>query len=124
MPRQCVCIGLCALGATLASASARSAGASELPAVTVSYRNLDLRQSADVHRLYARLQQAVARVCPAAPPYELARYALYQRCMHAALTAAVQAVEKQQPGVPLPAASKQVSGITALVTPCARPARL
>ena len=83
-----------------------------------------MRPSADAQLLYARLQQAAARVCPAAPPYELARYAAYQRCMNAALTVAVQALEAQPSGAPQPAASKNVSAAAALVTPCARPTRL
>ncbi len=116
-PGSVLILGLCALGATLASASTRSAGAGGL-------RNLDLRQSADAQLLYARLQQAAARVCPAAPPYELARYAAYQRCMNAALTLAVQALETQPSSAPRPAASQHLSAAAGLVTPCARPTRL
>jgi UrcA family protein len=116
-------LGLCALGATLASATARS-DATELPAVIVSYQHLDQRQNADTRLLYARLQQAAARVCPAAPPSELARYAVYQRCMSAALSAAVQAIEKQPLGAPQGAVSNSVSGVAALVMPCGPPTRL
>ena len=117
-------LSLCALSATLAAASTGSARAGDLPAVTVSYQDLNLRQSADARLLYARLQQAAARVCPAASPYELARYAIYQRCINAALNQAVQAIEKQQAGPPQIAANNNISGVAALVTPCARPTRL
>jgi UrcA family protein len=117
-------LSLCVLSATLAAASTDSARASDLPAVTVSYQDLNLRQSADVRLLYARLQQAAARVCPAVPPYELARYAIYQRCINAALNQAVQAIERQHSGPPQTAANNNISGVAALVTPCARPTRL
>lgn len=117
-------LSLCALSAALAAASSGSAGASDLPAVTVSYQDLNLRQSADVRLLYARLQQAAARVCPAVPPYELARYAIYQRCINAALNQAVQAIERQHSGPPQTAANNNISGVAALVMPCARPTRL
>ena len=116
-------LSLCVLGATLAAAATGSAAASE-PSVTVSYQDLNLRQNADVRLLYARLQQAAARVCPAVPPYELARYAVYQRCINTALSAAVRAIEKQQPSQPQVAANNKISGVAALVTPCARSTRL
>jgi hypothetical protein len=44
--------------------------------------------------------------------------------MNAALTEAVQAVERQRSDTPQPPASKNVSGVAALVTPCALPTRL
>jgi UrcA family protein len=119
-------LSLCALGAPLAVActGSASASASDLTAVTVSYQDLNLRQSADVRLLYARLQQAAARVCQAVPPYELARYAVYQRCINAALEQAVQAIERQHAGPPQTAANNNISGVAALVTPCARSTRL
>jgi len=123
-PSSVLVLSLCALSATLAAPATGGARASDLPAVTVSYQDLNLRQSADVRLLYARLQQAAARVCPAVPPYELARYAVYQRCINAALSAAVQAIEKQHSGPPQTAANDHVSGVAALVTPCSQPTRL
>ncbi len=117
-------LSLCVLSATLAAASTGSASASDAPAIKVSYQDLNLRQSADARLLYARLQQAAAQVCPAVPPYELARYAVYQRCINAALSAAVQAIEKQHSSAPQNAASRDITGVATLVTPCARPTRL
>lgn len=99
MKTSLLVLSVCALGATLATAAARGAKADEPPAVTVSYQDLDLRKSIDARVLYARLKEAATRVCLAVPPYDLARFAAYERCVNAALAQALQAIEQRQPGL-------------------------
>jgi UrcA family protein len=86
-------LALCTVaGTTLALGTSQPAAAATASSVTVSYRDLDLSRPADGHVLYGRLVRAAAAVCPAAPTYELARFAAYQRCVKTVLADAVQRV--------------------------------
>jgi UrcA family protein len=86
-------LALCTVaGTTLALGTSQRAVAADAPSVTVSYRDLDLSRPADGHVLYLRLVRAAVAVCPAAPTYELARFAAYQRCVKTVLADAVQRI--------------------------------
>jgi UrcA family protein len=83
---------LCALTAI---APVGTASASNAPDVVVRYADLDLSRPSDVERLYSRLQTAADSICLSSSPYELARYAAYQRCLQAVLDRAVSQVPSQ-----------------------------
>jgi UrcA family protein len=72
-----------------------TASASNAPDVIVRYADLDLSRPSDVERLYSRLQTAADSICLSSSPYELARYAAYQRCLQAVLDRAVSQVPSQ-----------------------------
>lgn len=89
-------IGLAALAAAalLAALPAARAGepAAERTSVRVRYDDLDLATDIGVHRLYARLQQAAARVCPDRYDRQPARAGHARACQAAAIDAAVAQV--------------------------------
>jgi UrcA family protein len=69
-------------------ASAKEQGASTV----VRYSDLDLTQSADAARLYARLKYASKKVCNSYDTRELRTQSLYASCFDAALSKAVAQV--------------------------------
>ena len=89
-----ITLTLSLLGAGAALGVANDASAA-LPDVTVSYRDLNLTQPADVQTLYQRLKNAAAAVCGQVSAAELSRHAAYTRCYQTALESAV--VEVRSP---------------------------
>lgn len=83
-------LALCVLaGSTAALVTPQHAAAAVPAGVTVSYRDLQLSRPADVRVLYARLQRAAESVCVAPSPYELQRYAVFERCVQVTVRDAV-----------------------------------
>jgi UrcA family protein len=62
----------------------------------VNYSDLDLSQSADAQRLYARLQYASKQVCSAYETRQLSMQRRYDACVDAALSQAVERVNVPQ----------------------------
>jgi len=87
-----------ALGMALAIAAASliaDIAAAKEPGVistVVKYSDLDLTQSADTQRLYARLQYASQKVCASYDSRELRMQSLREACFDNALAAAVAQV--------------------------------
>ena len=84
---------LLGFGSALGAASCAQAG--EAPAVTVSYRDLNLSSPADVQTLYRRLKRAASTVCTQGSG-ELSRHLAFSRCYNAALDSAVMAVRSPE----------------------------
>lgn len=85
---------LLGFGSALGAASCAQAG--EAPAVTVSYRDLNLSSPADVQTLYRRLKRAASTVCTPPGSWELSRHLVFSRCYNAALDSAVMAVRSPE----------------------------
>ena len=85
-------------GAALAIAAAMLIGdiaaakEREAASAVVNYSDLDLTQSADTQRLYARLRYASQRVCASYDSRELRMQSLREACLDKALSAAVEQV--------------------------------
>ncbi len=85
--------GLAMLGtAALPAAAAEDA----LSQVAVRYQDLNLNTADGAERLYARIEQAAARVCPAPASYELMRYTVTVRCRREAVARAVSSISSPQ----------------------------
>lgn len=70
-------------------AAAKEQGAAH---TVVNYSDLDLTQSADTQRLYARLKYASQKVCASYDSRELRMQSLREACLDQALSAAVEQV--------------------------------
>ena len=83
-----------ALAIVAATLIADIAAAKEPGAVStvVKYSDLDLTQSADTQRLYARLKYASQKVCASYDSRELRMQSLREACFDRALSAAVEQV--------------------------------
>jgi UrcA family protein len=91
-------IGLTALAAALTANLASAAPAEgEVKTLVVRYSDLDLSQPKDAHRLYVRIQHAARLVCDNFPTSDLARLAIYERCMKNAISNAVSQVREKEP---------------------------
>ena len=77
------------LGLGAAAGAVSCAQAAEAPSIKVSYQDLDLSRTTDVHTLYRRLEHAAAAVCADMPSESLAQRAVYTRCYQSALESAV-----------------------------------
>lgn len=64
--------------------------------VSVKYTNQDLQTTAGVERLYERIREAAAQVCPAVSSLELQRHAAAMRCQEAAIAQAVTSIGSPQ----------------------------
>jgi len=92
-------LALCALAGSIVSLAApQHAAAAEPGSVTVSYRDLQLSRPADARVLYTRLQRAAEIVCVAPSHYELARYAVFKRCVHMTVRDAVARINSPELG--------------------------
>jgi UrcA family protein len=91
-------LGLGAAGAASAADAAHAVHSANTsaPAITVSYRDLDLSRPADVQALYRRLQHAAASVCMPVSQVELSRYMAWKRCYNSALDSAVLEVRSPE----------------------------
>ncbi|HEV2703803.1 MAG TPA: UrcA family protein [Steroidobacteraceae bacterium] len=74
--------------------------AAQAPAATgdvaVRYSDLDIHTAAGAEKLYERIRQAAAEVCPAVSFEELQRHAVAVRCQEAAVAQAVNSVASPQ----------------------------
>ncbi|MGH8230870.1 MAG: UrcA family protein [Steroidobacteraceae bacterium] len=86
-----VLIGSLLVVASVTSARA-AAVADEPPAVTVQFTKAELLDHAGVVRVHRRLQAAAALVCHAYESRELARKAVFDRCVEASLSRAVSQI--------------------------------
>lgn len=66
------------------------------PDVAVGYADLDIKTVAGAEKLYERIQQAAARVCPAANSRLLTQYAAVMRCRNTVVEHAVTSVSSPQ----------------------------
>lgn len=64
--------------------------------VSVKYTNQDLQTTAGAERLYERIREAAAEVCPAVSSVELQRHAAAVRCQDAAVAQAVNSIGSPQ----------------------------
>lgn len=86
-------LGFIVLGAAAAQASpAWYVG----PDVAVAYADLDITSAAGAEKLYERIQQAAARVCPARDTRLLTEYAAVMRCRNTVVEHAVNSVSSPQ----------------------------
>jgi UrcA family protein len=85
-------MGVMVLGAAVAPASA---GQLVGPDVTVRYSDLDLNTVAGAEKLYERIQQAAAQVCPQADK-RLIEYQAVMRCRNTVVAHAVSSVSNPQ----------------------------
>ena len=90
-PVRVVRVALAIAAATLIAdiAAAKERGAAS---TAVNYSDLDLTQSADTQRLYARLKYASQKVCASYDSRELRMQTLRDACFDKALSAAVEQV--------------------------------
>jgi UrcA family protein len=86
-------MGAMVLGATAAPASAQQFVG---PDVVVGYADLDITTVAGAEQLFARIQQAAARVCPPADNQPLVQYMAALRCRNEVLARAVSSVGSPQ----------------------------
>ena len=86
-------MGVMVLGAAVAPASA---GQLVGPDVTVRYSDLDLNTVAGAERLYERIQQAAAQICPQADSKWLVQYEAVMRCRNTVVAHAVSSVSSPQ----------------------------
>lgn len=84
------------LGLGAAAGAVSCAQAAEAPSITVSYKDLDLSRSTDVHTLYRRLEQASAQVCRYMPTEGLQQHQAYTRCYRSALESAMLEVRSPE----------------------------
>ena len=66
------------------------------PDVAVGYADLDITSVAGAEKLYERIQQAAARVCPAPDSKLLTEYAAVLRCRNTVVAHAVNSVSSPQ----------------------------
>jgi UrcA family protein len=66
------------------------------PDVVVGYADLDITSAAGAEKLYERIQQAAARVCPQSDSGMLTAYAAVLRCRNTVLEHAVRSVSSPQ----------------------------
>jgi len=85
---------LLGLGAAIGAASAARAEAA--PSVTVSYRDLDLSQPADVRTLYRRLERAASNVCGPVIESGMWEHTAWNRCYQQALDSAVMQIRSPE----------------------------
>jgi UrcA family protein len=86
-------IGLLPLAAVAAQDSPSRV---EGPAVIVKYADLDINTPAGAEKLYERIEQAAAQLCPQVASQELARYAASLRCRNAIVAHAVSGIDSPQ----------------------------
>jgi UrcA family protein len=86
-------VGFMTLGAAGTQAAvAQSVG----PDVHVRYADLDITTAAGAEKLYERIQQAAALVCPQADARWLAQYVTVVRCRNTVVAHAVQSLSNPQ----------------------------
>ena len=78
------------------TAATASAAQSVGPDVAVRYSDLDITTVAGAEKLYARIQQAAAQVCPTADSKWLAKYVAVVRCRNEVIAHAVRSVSSPQ----------------------------
>ncbi len=81
-------MGLMVLAATQAPAMALG--------VSVKYNDLDIQTAAGASKLYERIREAAAQVCPQVSSLELQRHAAAVRCQEAAVAQAVNSIASPQ----------------------------
>lgn len=86
-------LGFMALGAATAQAAP---GWFVGPDVAVGYADLDITSAAGAEKLYERIQQAAARVCPASDSKLLTEYAAVLKCRNTVVEHAVNSVSSPQ----------------------------
>ena len=90
--------GLAAAVAAVMVFTAATASAAQLvgPDVSVRYSDLDITTVAGAEKLYARIQQAAAQVCPAANSQLLVEYAAVVKCRNVVIAHAVSSIGSPQ----------------------------
>ncbi|HUO95254.1 MAG TPA: UrcA family protein [Steroidobacteraceae bacterium] len=96
MARLPLAIFAAGLGGLLLTSASFAATTPSAPTVRVSYSDLDLTKDAGVERLYARLQNAAARVCRSLESRDLAIGRAHQQCVSTALDRAVEDVHSSR----------------------------
>ena len=86
-------LGLMVLGAPVAQVSAASLVG---PDRAVSYADLDLNTVAGAEKLYVRIQQAAAQICPQAQSQPLVEYVAAVRCRNEVVAHAVEHLSSPQ----------------------------
>ncbi len=64
--------------------------------VAVNYADLDISTTAGAEKLYERIRQAAAQVCPSVDFIEVQRHAMAERCQNAAVAQAVSRIASPQ----------------------------
>jgi len=67
-----------------------------MPAVEVSFKDLNLTHQEGAAKLFQRLQSAAERVCESADGQDIARHLAFRACVKGALAAAVAKVDQPQ----------------------------
>jgi UrcA family protein len=94
MNRSTHAIVILALGLTFQTANAAANTADQpLPAVQVTFKDLNLTRTEGAAALYRRLQSAAERVCEAADGASLASKMAFRKCVRGAVAAAVAKVD-------------------------------
>lgn len=68
----------------------------EEPAVVVNYADLDLNTPLGAEKLYARIEQAAAQLCPQVPFQELQRHEFALRCRNDVVAHTVNSINSPQ----------------------------
>ena len=84
------------LMAVMVLAAARAPAAVAGGDVAVNYADLDISTTAGAEKLYERIRQAAAEVCPQVDFVELQRHAAAERCQNAAIAQAVSHIASPQ----------------------------
>ena len=83
-------MGFMVLGATQVPAAALNTD------VVVKYADLDISTTAGAEKLYERIRQAAAQVCPQVSAIEISRHLAAQRCQEALVAHAVDSIGNPQ----------------------------